>query len=109
MNGEYFEKTLIEVMRIVIQIHQIRSSREQYLILVKTVKEDSQDQDQSATGKVSFKAFDGLEPLQFNPYTDPEWQEAVESFNSSMNYVDQRTAQILKLHLRQAQSNPRQV
>jgi dynein heavy chain 2 len=74
--------------------------------LVKTVKDGDQDGDQS---KINFKVFDGMDPLQFNPFTEPVWQEAVESYNNSMNYIDQKTSQILKMHLRQAQSNPRQV
>ncbi len=86
-------------------MYQIRSGREQYSILVKTVKEDQDDQ-----SKQNFYGiFDGMEPLQFNPFTEPVWQEAVQQYNRSMNYIDQETAQILKLHLRQAQSNPRQV
>lgn len=84
---------------------QIRSGKEQYGILLKTVKDDQDDQ--SKTSNYSF--FDGIDPLQYNPFTEQTWQEAVQSYDRSMNYVDQKTAQILKAHLRQAQSNPRQV
>lgn len=73
--------------------------------MVKTVKEDPDDQ-----AKQNFyNIFENMEPLQFNPFTEPAWQDAVQQYNKSMNYIDQKTAQILKLHLRQAQSNPRQV
>ena len=53
--------------------------------------------------------FDGIDPLQYNPFTEPTWQEAIQNYDRSMSYIDQKTAQILKAHLRQAQSNPRQV
>jgi hypothetical protein len=73
--------------------------------LLKTVKEEQDDQAKANY----FNCFDGIEPLQYNPFTEPAWQEAVQQYNRSMNYIDQKTAQILKMHLRQAQSNPRQV
>ena len=72
---------------------------------MKTVKEDQDDQSKQSF----YSIFDGIEPLQFNPFTEPVWQEAVQQYNRSMSYIDQKTAQILKMHLRQAQSNPRQV
>ena len=86
-------------------MYQIRSGREQYSILVKTVKDDQDEQSKQNF----YSIFESMEPLQFNPFTEPVWQEALQQYNRSMNYIDQKTAQILKLHLRQAQSNPRQV
>ena len=56
-----------------------------------------------------YSMFAGMEPLQYNPFTEPAWQEAVQQYNNSMSYVDQKTVQILKMSLRQSQSNPRQV
>lgn len=88
-----------------IKVLQIRSGKEQYSMLLKTVKDANED----GESKINFSAFEGMDSLQFNPFTEPTWQSAVEQFNRSMNYVDQKTAQILKMHLRQAQSSPRQV
>lgn len=87
------------------QVLQIRSGKEQYGILLKTVKDDQDDQSKTN----NYSCFDGIDPMQFNPFTEPAWQEAVQTYDRSMDYVDQKTAQILKAHLRQAQSNPRQV
>jgi len=98
----YFLKTEFNFFKIL----QIRAGKEQYGILIKSVKEDRDQEDQS---KSNYSAFDGLDPLQFNPFTEPVWQSAIQAYNSSMNYADQKTAQILKMHLRQAQSNPRQL
>lgn len=83
----------------------IRSGREQYLILLKTVKEEQNEQPKLN----NFNFFDNIDALQFNPFTEPTWRDAVQKYDHSMNYIDQKTAQILKMHLRQAQSNPRQV
>ena len=88
-----------------VKVYQIRSGREQYSILLKTVKEEQDEQSKANY----FSCFDAIEPLQYNPFTEPAWQEAVQQYNRSMSYIDQKTAHILKMHLRQAQSNPRQV
>lgn len=87
------------------EVLQIRSAREQYGILIKTVKDDQTD-DSKVPG---FSFFDSIDPLQYNPFTESSWQESIQNYDRSMNYVDQKTAQILKAHLRQAQSNPRQL
>jgi dynein heavy chain 2 len=93
------------------EVLQIRSAREQYAVLVKTVRDEqnSAAADDTTKSAGSYSHFDGIEPLQYNPYTESKWQEAVAAYDRSMSYMDQKTAQILKMHLRQAQSNPRQV
>ena len=101
---EFVPTSIVSYSKRLSEVYQIRSGREQYGILLKTVKEE----DNQAKTEV-YSVFVGLEPLQYNPFTEPAWQEAVQQYNQSMSYVDQKTAQILKMHLRQAQSNPRQV
>ena len=86
-------------------MYQIRSGKEQYKILLKTLKGDQSEQPDAS----DFSCFDAIEPLQFNPFTEPVWQDALQQYNSSMSHTDARTADILKIHLRQAQSNPRQL
>jgi dynein heavy chain 2 len=104
-DDEFVPTSVVKYAKRLNEVLQIRSAKEQFSTLLKTVKDD-QESDQS---KINFKAFEGLEPLQYNPFTEPAWQDAVDSHNNSMNYIDQKTSQILKLNLRQAQSNPRQV
>lgn len=94
-----YQKRLAEVLA-------IRSGREQYKILVKTVKGEGEE---SAKGEDVFRCFDNVDALQFNPFTETAWREAVQAYDRSMGNMDQRTVEILKMHLRQAQSNPRQV
>lgn len=103
-NEEFSPTSIIKYCKRLNEVLQIRSGREQYTTLLKTVKEED---DQSKSN--IYASFDGIDALQFNPFTEPNWQNSIQAFNSSMNYADQKTAQILKMHLRQAQSNPRQV
>jgi dynein heavy chain 2 len=104
-SDEYVPTSIIKYCRRLNEVLQIRSAKEQYAILIKTVKDEPVDEGKSS----NYSQFDGIEPLQYNPYTESKWQEAVQAYDRSMSYMDQKTAQILKMHLRQAQSNPRQV
>jgi len=89
------------------KVYQIRSGREQYLILLKTVRDDHDDQQPAKDNY--FDVFNGLDPIQYNPFTEPAWQQALQQYNNSMAHIGQKAAKILKMHLRQAQSNPRQL
>ena len=104
-NEEFLPTSIIKYGQRLSEVYQIRSGREQYSILLKTVNEE---QDEQAKANY-FSCFDAIEPLQYNPFTEPAWQEAVQQYNRSMSYIDKNTAKILKIHLRQAQSNPRQL
>lgn len=104
-NDEYIPISIVKYCKRLTEVYQIRSGKEQYAILMKTVKDDQEEQ----TKANHFHCFDGIEPIQYNPFTEPMWQEAVQQYDSSMSHVDEKAAQILKMHLRQAQSNPRQV
>lgn len=106
---EYSPTSIKKYRKRVNEVLQIRSAREQYAMLVKTVPGGGAEDGEDAKGKKSYRVFDGLEPLQYNPYTESKWQEALQAYDRSMDYMDQKTAQILKAHLRQAQSNPRQL
>jgi dynein heavy chain 2 len=111
-NEEYIPTAIIKYNKRLNEVLQIRSAREQFSILLKTVRDDSHNgggDDADSKSANSYGYFDGLEVLQYNPFTEPKWQEAVQAYDRSMSYMDQKTAQILKMHLRQAQSNPRQL
>ena len=102
---EFIPSSMVKYSQRLHEVYQIRSGREQYSILLKTVKDDPDEQ-----SKMNFfSCFDNIDPLQYNPFTEPQWQDAIAQYDQQMSNIDQKTAQILKMHLRQAQSNPRQV
>ncbi len=86
------------------EVYEIRAANEQYNNLTSSNKgEDKQE------NKGIFSVFSGIEPLQYNPFTEPVWQSAVSQYNRSMLSYDQKISQILKNHLAKNQSNPQQV
>ncbi len=103
-NGEFVPVSIVKYQKRISEVYQIRSGREQYLILLKTVPDDQQDQKENF-----FQVFEGLDPIQYNPFTEPNWQQALQQYDNLMVNIDHKAAEILKLHLRQAQSNPRQL
>lgn len=107
-NEKFSPVAIVEYGKRLTEVLAIRSSREQYLVLIKTVKEEKDDEESSKIAN-NLSAFDNLDVLHFNPFSEPAWREAVQVYDRSMSQFDQRAAQILKMHLRQAQSNPRQV
>lgn len=108
-NDRYTPVAIFEYGKRLAEVLAIRSGREQYAILVKTVKDSDSSSSDDSKNSISFDCFRNIDALQFNPFTESVWREAVQAFDRSVSHVDQRTAQILKMHLRQAQSNPRQV
>ncbi|GLH06947.1 Cytoplasmic dynein 2 heavy chain 1, partial [Gryllus bimaculatus] len=53
----------------------------------------------------SFKPFEGLTPVQYNPYTESEWQTAVQKFESSLRPTEDRVASKLKMQFRSTKTN----
>ncbi|XP_068082912.1 cytoplasmic dynein 2 heavy chain 1 [Anabrus simplex] len=50
--------------------------------------------------KDTFKPFIGLNPIQYNPYTEPLWRTAIKQFESSIRPTEERVALKLKTQLR---------
>ena len=57
----------------------------------------------------AFNPFMGLNPLQYNPYTQPLWQAAVSQYERVMAPAEQKTVSKLRGQFRQMDGNPHQV
>jgi len=57
----------------------------------------------------AFSPFLGLNPLQYNPYTQPLWQAAVTQYERIMAPAEQKTVAKLRQQFRQMDGNPQQV
>ncbi|XP_076002176.1 cytoplasmic dynein 2 heavy chain 1 isoform X2 [Genypterus blacodes] len=56
-----------------------------------------------------FEPFSGLNPLHYNPYTEPLWRAAVAHFERSMAPSEQEAARRLKSFIADVQDNPQQL
>ncbi|KAH3831149.1 hypothetical protein DPMN_104411, partial [Dreissena polymorpha] len=57
----------------------------------------------------AFNPFMGLNPLQYNPYTQPLWQAAVSQYERVMAPAEQKTVSKLRSQFRQMDGNPLQL
>lgn len=57
----------------------------------------------------AFSPFMGLNPLQYNPYTQPLWTAAVSQYERIMAPAEQKTVAKLRSQFRQMEGNPQQV
>ncbi|KAJ7995299.1 hypothetical protein DPEC_G00243100 [Dallia pectoralis] len=56
-----------------------------------------------------FEPFSGLNPLQYNPYTEPLWRAAVAQFERAIGPAEQEVAGRLKAYIADVQDNPQQL
>ena len=102
--GEPFKATyLIQFKRRLHQIISIRSTYEQSLRIHPSMSKDS-----FSVSRV-FAPFFNLNPIQFNPYTDPQWNSAMDQFENVMSTVDRDLARQLREHFHKLRSNPQQL
>ena len=66
------------------------------------------EQDELKT-KDAFAPFAGLNPLQYNPYTEPLWKAAVQQFQNLLKPAEQKIAGKLRMQLRNMQGNALQL
>ncbi|KAF0306076.1 Cytoplasmic dynein 2 heavy chain 1 [Amphibalanus amphitrite] len=66
------------------------------------------EQDELKT-KDAFAPFSGLNPLQYNPYTEPLWKAAVQQFQNLLKPAEQKIAGKLRMQLRNMQGNALQL
>ena len=57
----------------------------------------------------AFSPFAGLNPLHYNPYTEPLWKAAVAQYDRAMAPAEQRIAGKLRNQFRGIEGNPQQV
>ncbi|XP_032878557.1 cytoplasmic dynein 2 heavy chain 1 isoform X2 [Amblyraja radiata] len=56
-----------------------------------------------------FEPFAGLNPVQYNPYTEPLWRAAVAQFERLISPSEQKVASKLKVSIVEVQDNPQQL
>lgn len=102
--GEPFKATyLIQFKSRLNQIISIRSTYEQSLRINPSISKDN-----FAASRV-FAPFFNLNPIQFNPYTDPQWNSAMDQFENIISSIDRDVAKHLRDHLQKLRSNPQQM
>ena len=85
------------------QILTLRAVHEQLLRLL------SHQEQQDLHVSDSFAPFSGLNPLQYNPYTEPMWKAAVSQYDRAMVPAEQRIAGKLRSQFRSLEGNSQQV
>ncbi|CAF4638011.1 unnamed protein product [Rotaria sp. Silwood1] len=102
--GEPFKAIyLIQFKKRLQQILSIRSSYDQYLRF-----NPSMNKENFSANRV-FAPFFNLNPIQFNPYTDPQWTSAMNQFENMMSSIDRDVARQLREHFQKLRSNPQQI
>lgn len=98
--GEPFRATYMSQFRKRLQqILSIRSSYDQSRLLHPSM----------TPANTVFAPFARLNPIQFNPYTDPQWNSAVDQFEKIMSSTDRDVARQLRDHFQKIRSNPHQL
>ncbi|KAJ8027756.1 Cytoplasmic dynein 2 heavy chain 1 [Holothuria leucospilota] len=90
------------------------SKRLQEVLTLRTIHEQvvrllSSGEQQELRTKASFSPFTGIDPLQYNPYTEPQWQAAVIQYERAMAPAEQRVAGKLRSLFRSLEGNPHQL
>ena len=85
------------------QIISVRSTYEQTLRFASSIGKDN------LRAEKVFAPFANVNPIQFNPYTDPQWSSAMEQFESLMANTDRHVAKQLREHFQALRSNPEQM
>ncbi len=102
--GEPFKATyLLQFQKRLNQIISIRSSYDQSL------RFNSSSNKENLSANNVFAPFSNLNPIQFNPYTDPQWNSAMDQFENIMSNTDRDVAKQLREHFQKMRSNPQQM
>ncbi|XP_026994578.2 cytoplasmic dynein 2 heavy chain 1 isoform X2 [Tachysurus fulvidraco] len=88
--------------------------RLQEVLQVRTVQEKLQRlvfgaQQQQISASIVFKPFTGLNPVLYNPYTEPLWRAAMSQFERLIAPAEQEVAGRLKTFIRDVQDSPQQL
>ncbi|XP_063970614.1 cytoplasmic dynein 2 heavy chain 1 [Lytechinus pictus] len=85
------------------EISTLRTIHEQVVRLL------SKGEQEEVRIKDVFSAFSGLNPLQYNPYTEPHWRAAVSQYERAINPAERRIAVKLRSQFRNVEGNPNQL
>ncbi|TRY75069.1 hypothetical protein TCAL_08574 [Tigriopus californicus] len=89
----------VKVKRRLKEIHSLRTLHKQLTQLLSNA-----EQEELKTSK-SFEPFADLNPVQYNPYTEPQWQAAVAAYGNALVPAENRIAGKLKSQLRNMNAN----
>ncbi|XP_030632529.1 cytoplasmic dynein 2 heavy chain 1 [Chanos chanos] len=85
------------------EIVQMRVVQEKLMRMLSAGKQ------QSVSAERLFQPFTGLNPLHYNPYTEPLWRAAVDQFDRLIAPAEQEVAAKLKANISDVQDNPQQL
>ncbi|XP_074649972.1 cytoplasmic dynein 2 heavy chain 1-like [Tubulanus polymorphus] len=100
---KFVPETVIQLGTRLEEILTLRTVHEQLLKLL------SHQEGQELRISEAFMPFNGLNPLQYNPYTQPLWRAAVGQYEKGMSLAEQRIAVKLRTQFRGLDANSHQL
>uniref|UniRef100_A0A8C6BTL0 Dynein cytoplasmic 2 heavy chain 1 n=1 Tax=Monodon monoceros TaxID=40151 RepID=A0A8C6BTL0_MONMO len=102
-NEKYFPETLDKLGKRLEEVLALRTIREKLLYF-----SPATDEKIICLARV-FEPFTGLNPVQYNPYTEPLWKAAVSQYEKIIAPVEQKIAGKLKNYISEIQDSPQQL
>ncbi|XP_070553238.1 cytoplasmic dynein 2 heavy chain 1-like isoform X2 [Ptychodera flava] len=100
---KYVPEGLVNLGARLEEVSTLRTVHEQLVRLLS----NSEQQELRTAG--AFAPFSGLNPLQYNPYTQPLWRAAVDQYERAMVPAEQRIAGKLRTQFRELEANSHQL
>uniref|UniRef100_A0A8C0CTH2 Dynein cytoplasmic 2 heavy chain 1 n=1 Tax=Balaenoptera musculus TaxID=9771 RepID=A0A8C0CTH2_BALMU len=102
-NEKYFPETLDKLGKRLEEVLALRTIHEKLLYF-----SPASDEKIICLARV-FEPFTGLNPVQYNPYTEPLWKAAVSQYEKIIAPVEQKIAGKLKNYISEIQDSPQQL
>ncbi|KAF4008811.1 hypothetical protein G4228_000485 [Cervus hanglu yarkandensis] len=102
-NEKYFPETLDKLGKRLEEVLAVRTIHEKLLYF-----SPASDEKIICLARV-FEPFAGLNPVQYNPYTEPLWKAAVSQYEKIIAPVEQKIAGKLKNYISEIQDSPQQL
>ncbi|KAM5224141.1 cytoplasmic dynein 2 heavy chain 1 isoform 4-T5 [Hipposideros larvatus] len=102
-NEKYFPETLDKLGKRLEEVLAVRTIHEKILYFLPAGEEKI-----TCLARV-FEPFTGLNPVQYNPYTEPLWKAAVSQYEKIIAPAEQKIAGKLKNYISEIQDSPQQL
>ncbi|KAG8523219.1 Cytoplasmic dynein 2 heavy chain 1, partial [Galemys pyrenaicus] len=102
-NEKYFPETLDKLGKRLEEVLAVRTIHEKLLYFLPASEEK-----RMCLARV-FEPFTGLNPVQYNPYTEPLWKAAVSQYEKMIAPAEQKIAGKLKNYISEIQDSPQQL
>uniref|UniRef100_A0A3Q1N3R0 Dynein cytoplasmic 2 heavy chain 1 n=3 Tax=Bos TaxID=9903 RepID=A0A3Q1N3R0_BOVIN len=102
-NEKYFPETLDKLGKRLEEVLAVRTIHEKLLYF-----SPASDEKIICLARV-FEPFSGLNPVQYNPYTEPLWKAAVSQYEKIIAPAEQKIAGKLKNYISEIQDSPQQL